>query len=301
LFHEFLPQDTNVQTVAVFGVGLIGGSFALALREAGYAGRIVGVSSPATIARAIALGVIDEGLPPAEAASHADLVFLAQPIGVIIQTIGAIGSIAANLPSKALVTDAGSTKSAIMAAAAGKMAGSLFMGGHPMAGKEARGVEAACAGLFRGRVWGLTPARPEDLQQPQCREFVQWLERIGAVPLVLNAAEHDRIVALTSHLPQLASTALAATLAERTSGTPAVHGPGLEDMTRLALSSFDIWADILASNRDNVASALEAYIAALETVHREVVTSANLDICQLFERGSAFARSLRDASNRQPA
>lgn len=290
-----------MQTVAIFGVGLMGGSFALALREAGYAGRIVGVSSPATIARAVERGVIDEGLPPAEAASRADLVFLAQPIGVIIETIGAIGSIVASVPRRPLVTDAGSTKSAIMAAAAGQMAGTLFVGGHPMAGKEARGVEAASASLFRGRVWGLTPARPEDLQQPQCREFVQWLERIGAVPLVLDAAEHDRIVALTSHLPQLASTALAATLAGRTSGTPAVHGPGLEDMTRLALSSFDIWADILASNRDNIAAALETYIAALESVHNAVVTSTNSDIRQLFERGSAFARPLRDASNRQPA
>jgi len=293
-----LGELCNVQTVAIFGVGLIGGSFALALREAGYGGRIVGVSSPATITRAAALGAIDEGLPPAEAASCADLVFLAQPIGVIIETIGAIAS---HVPKQALVTDAGSTKSAIMAAAAGQMAGSLFVGGHPMAGKEARGVGAACAGLFRGRVWGLTPAHPEDVQQPQCREFVQWLERIGAVPLVLSAAEHDRVVALTSHLPQLASTALAAMLAERMSGTPPVHGPGLEDMTRLSLSSFDIWEDILASNRENVARALEAYIAALETVHKEVVTSANSDIRQLFERGSAFARTLRDAANREPA
>jgi prephenate dehydrogenase len=289
---------SNVQTVAIYGVGLIGGSFALALREAGYAGRIVGVSSPATIARAIALGAIDEGLPPTEAASRADLVFLAQPIGVILETIGAI---ARSVPRHALVTDAGSTKSAIMAAAAGHMASGLFVGGHPMAGKEARGVQAASAGLFRGRAWALTPARAEDLQQPRCREFLQWLERIGAVPLVLDAAEHDRIVALTSHLPQLASTALAAMLSQRLSGTGAVHGPGLEDMTRLAISSFDIWADILASNRDNVASALEAYIAVLEAVHKNVVTSANSDICQLFERGSAFARTLRDASNRQPA
>lgn len=287
-----------MQTVAIFGVGLIGGSFALALREAGYKGRIIGVSSPETIARAIALGAIDEGLPPTKAAACADTVFLAQPIGVIIETIAAI---AAGIPKTALVTDAGSTKSAIMAAAYGQMPGGLFLGGHPMAGKEARGVEAASPSLFRGRVWGLTPAHPDDLQTPQCREFVQWLQKIGAIPLVLDAAEHDRIVALTSHLPQLASTALAATLAERTSGTPTVYGPGLEDMTRLALSSFDIWADILASNRDNIAAALERYIAALQIVHKEVVTSRDSDIRQLFERGSAFARPLRDASRRHPA
>ena len=107
-------------------------------------------------------------------------------------------------------------------------------------------------------------------------------------------------MALTSHLPQLASTALAAMLAEQTSGAPAVHGSGLEDMTRLALSSFDIWGDILASNRDNVASALDAYIAALETIPRGGVTSRDSDIRQLFERASAFARPLWDRSKRPP-
>jgi prephenate dehydrogenase len=275
----------------------MGGSFALALREAGYTGRIVGVSSEATIDRALARGVIDEGLPGAEAASCADLVFLAQPISVIIETIGAI---AARVPKHALVTDVGSTKSAIMAAGA-QIAGGLFVGGHPMAGKEARGLEAASAELFRGRVWGLTPAHPGDLEQPQCREFLVWLEKIGAIPLILDAGEHDRIVALTSHLPQLASSALAATLAERTSGTSPVHGPGLEDMTRLALSSFEIWADILATNPDNIASALETYIAVMETIRKNVVTSSYPDIRQIFERGSAFARSLRGPTNGEPA
>jgi len=283
-----------VETVAIFGVGLIGGSFGLALREAGYTGRIVGVSSPATIARAIALRAIDEGMPSTEAAAAADLIFLAQPIGVIIETIGAI---AASLSPQALVTDAGSTKSAILAAANSQIRGNLFLGGHPMAGKEARGVEAASADLFRGRVWALTPSRQEDLQQPQCRDFVQWLEKIGAIPRILDAAEHDRIVALTSHLPQLASTALAAMLADQLSTTPAVHGPGLEDMTRLALSSYEIWADILATNRENVASALESYIASLQAVHKNVVTLANSDIRHLFEQGSGFSRLLRDASN----
>jgi prephenate dehydrogenase len=90
-------------------------------------------------------------------------------------------------------------------------------------------------------------------------------------------------------------------LAERLDGTPAFHGPGLADMTRLALSSYDIWADILASNRDNVAAALDAYISALKKVHNNVVNSANSDIRQLFEQGSRFAQPLRDPGNRSPA
>ena len=282
-----------MESVAIFGVGLIGGSFALALRKAGFTGRITGVSSPATIARAISLGVIDEGKPPAEAAANADLVFLAQPIGVILKTIASIGG---GVREGALVTDVGSTKASIVSAAAEHLAGRIFIGGHPMAGKEARGLEAADAGLFYNRVWALTPAGPEDRQTPQYLEFVQWLERIRAIPLVLDAAEHDRIVSLTSHLPQLASTALGATLAARNSGTSPVHGPGLEDMTRLALSSFDIWEDILSSNRANVASALENYIGTLEAIHEAVVTSAASDIRQIFGQGGKFARSLREDS-----
>jgi prephenate dehydrogenase len=283
-----------VESVAIFGVGLIGGSFALALRKAGFAGRITGVSSPATIARAISLGVVDAGQEPAEAAAAADLVFLAQPISAIIETIAAIGG---SVREGALVTDAGSTKASIVSAAEEYPAGRVFIGGHPMAGKEARGLEAADAGLFYNRVWALTPAKPEDLQTPQYQEFVQWLQRIGAIPLVLDAAQHDRIVSLTSHLPQLASTALAATLAARNSGTSPVHGPGLEDMTRLALSSFDIWEDILSSNRANVASALEDYIGALEAIHKAVVASAGAEIRQIFDQGGTFARSLRDDSS----
>ena len=141
-------------TVAIFGVGLIGGSFALALREAGYTGRILGVSSPATIARAVALGAVDQGLPRPKPLPG-DLVFLAQPIGAIIETISAI---AASVPPHALVTDAGSTKSAILTAASAQMSTTLFLGGHPMAGSEARGVDAASPNLFRGPCGDLKPA-----------------------------------------------------------------------------------------------------------------------------------------------
>ena len=286
-----------MQTVAIFGVGLIGGSFALALRKAGYTGRIAGVSSKATTERAIARGAIDEALPASAAAASADLIFLAQPIGVILETISAI---APYVQKHALVTDAGSTKSAIMAASR-QISESLFVGGHPMAGREARGVDAASAELFQHRLWALTPARPDDMDRTQCREFIYWIERIGAIPLILDAAEHDRTVAFTSHLPQLLSSALAASLAERSPEGHEVHGPGLEDMTRLALSSFDIWADILTTNRENVAAALAAYVTALQTIHSNVVNSCYSDIRQLFEQGNSFAQAIRQSSNREPA
>jgi len=281
-----------VRTVAIYGVGLIGGSFALALRKAGFDGRILGVSSPATIARARELGAIDEAAPPLEAASQADLVFLSQPIRVIVETIR---QIAPHVGSNAVVTDAGSTKAAILAAAGEHFPAGIFVGGHPMAGKEERGMEAACADLFEKRPWAFTPARAGDLTRAEFREFLQWVERIGALPIVLDAAEHDRIVAFTSHLPQLASTALAAMLQDvfADGGPPRLHGPGLADMTRLALSSFDIWADILDTNRGNVNAALEAWLGILLDLRAALASGRDADIRSIFARGELFAASMR--------
>jgi len=280
-----------VRTVAIYGVGLIGGSFALALRKAGFGGRIVGVSSPATIARALELGVIDEGAPPLEAAGTADVVLLAQPIRAIIETIRLI---APHVRSNAVVTDVGSTKAAIVAAASEHLPAGVFVGGHPMAGREERGVEAACAGLFEGRVWAFTPLRAADLARTEFRRFLHWVERIGAFPLVLDVSEHDRTAALTSHLPQLASTALAAMLQDAfPGGPPPLHGPGLADMTRLALSSFDIWADIFDTNRQNVSTALEAWLAVLLELRAVLASGRDADIRSIFERAELFAASVR--------
>jgi len=185
-----------VKTVAIVGVGLIGGSFALALRKAGFQGRIIGVSSPATIDKAFSRGAIDEALPLAEAAAAADLVYLSQPISRIIETLKV-------LDTDALVTDAGSTK-AVICETARELKRGRFVGGHPMAGKESRGVEQADADLFRGRPYVLTSREPE---------LENWIDRIGARLVLLEPAEHDRQVAFVSHLPQLLSTALASVLA----------------------------------------------------------------------------------------
>jgi len=288
-------ERSDVQTVSIFGVGLIGGSFGLALRKAGFTGRIIGVSSPATITRAIELGVIDEGRGALDAAGQSDLVFLAQPIRAIIETIGSIAPV---VSPNAFVTDAGSTKSSILAALAGFLQAGSFVGGHPLAGRERRGVDAASADLFQGRPWALTPANPDDLGTPKCAEFVGWIERIGASPLVLEAPEHDRIAALTSHLPQLASTALAATLEDAfAGGPPALRGPGLEDMTRLALSSWEVWRDILDTNRGNVTAALEAWIETLGHLRGLLASGDDGDIQGFFQRAAAFATVVRRAQS----
>ncbi len=278
-----------METVAIVGVGLIGGSFALALRQAGYGGRILGVSSRQTIEAACERGVIDEGVALEEAAARADVIYLAQPIEQILETLEPVGALAR---PGTLVTDAASTKARIVERARRYVRRAQFLGGHPMAGKETRGVGEAEGTLFRGRPYLLTPQNSEELETAAARNFTAWVRRIGAVPVILSPEEHDRLVAFTSHLPQVASTALAAVLAEQL-GESALRaaGPGLADLTRLALSPFDIWRGILETNAGPIREALEAYIRKIECL-RDSLQNGRAQ--EDFEAGAGFARKLRD-------
>lgn len=267
-----------MRSVAIVGVGLIGASFGLALRKAGFSGAIAGVSSPRSITAAVQRGAIDSGASLEQAAADADLIFLSQPISGILETLKRLDPL---VRADALVTDAGSTKDVITKAAASHLQRAAFIGGHPMAGKEQRGANAADADLFRGRPWILTSAGGNAI----ATEFRGWLEKIGAQIRILDAATHDRLVAWSSHLPQLASTSLAAALQEHQPGAAAVAGPGLMDMTRLALSSYDLWRDILETNQTEVAAALDAYIAKLQTLRGHFERE--------FANGAELARTLR--------
>jgi prephenate dehydrogenase len=292
-----------VKTVAIFGVGLIGGSFGLAIRKAGFRGTILGVSSPKTLERALQAGAIDRGAPAGEAAAEADLILLAQPVHAILKTIP---SLAGRVRPGALVTDAGSTKAQIAEAGRKALPGGYFLGGHPLAGKERRGVDAAEAGLFTGRTWVITPAERAELGLPQVRDFVQLLESIGALPTVLEAEEHDRILAFTSHLPQLASTALSAALsAELVSASAGGHplfGPALLDSTRLGLSPFSVWGDILDTNRTQIRAALRCYIIKLQEVMESLDENRKPDLERQFEAAAQFSRLLRqpEIEGKQP-
>jgi prephenate dehydrogenase len=278
-----------MKNVVIVGTGLIGASFGLALRKAGYSGAICGVSSPNAIGEAIAVGAIDRGAPLEEAIPGADLVFLSQTIGRILDTIRHLDRL---LGPEALVTDAGSTKCEIVDHARECIKRAQFLGGHPMAGKEKRGAAVADGELFRNRTWILTPDSPEELATPAAQEFRGWLERIGARVLTLDADEHDRVVSLTSHLAQMASTALAATVADKLGGPPRLEaaGPGLEDMTRLALGSYEIWRDILATNSEHIDRALSVYIQKLEHMRENLRTR---QLQEEFERAAALAARLR--------
>jgi prephenate dehydrogenase len=278
-----------MNTVAIVGVGLIGGSFALALRKAGFTGEILGVSSQAVIETACELGTVDRGVTLTEAA-QADLIYLAQPVDRILGTLVTLGAIA---PPSCLITDAGSTKRAIVHQATSHVRAARFLGGHPMAGKERRGVEFAEAGLFVGRPYVLMPfEKGEDRLES---EFAEWLSRIGAHVLTMTPEQHDTAVAWSSHLPQLLSTALGLTLSRAANpDVEHVAGPGLLDMTRLALSSPDLWQSILETNREPVLAALNALIDQLANIRTHLEEEK---LVTLWRESSTFSRYLRKEGN----
>ncbi len=276
-----------MNTVAIVGVGLIGGSFGLALRQAGFTGEILGVSSERAIEAGLNAGAISRGSTLAEAAASADVIYLAQPVDRILTTLEALGPIAS---STCLITDVGSTKSAIVQKAAECVRHATFLGGHPIAGKEQRGVQAADPNLFRGRPYVLTPTAAETRAQETLRA---WLSRIGANVVYLSASDHDAVLAFTSHLPQLVSIALAHVLAEqKNEHFYQVFGAGLLDMTRLALSSPELWQSILSTNKAEILAALDQLLASVSSVRDAVQAD---DVRVFFDSAAQFAQAIRNA------
>lgn len=278
-----------MKTVAVIGVGLIGGSFALALRKAGFQGEILGVSSNAAIEAGTKIGAISHGVTLEKAAAAADLIYLSQPVDQILRTLELLGPLARN---GSLITDAGSTKTAIVAKARACVRAAAFLGGHPLAGKEQRGADAADAELFQGRAYILTPAERGNGGE----EFRFWLRRIGANIFELTPEEHDTVVAFTSHLPQLLSTTLSNTLAEQgNENFRQIFGPGLLDMTRLAMSSPELWLSILKTNQPQVLTALEAFAGSLSKLQRAIKHN---ELRLFFDSAFEFAQAIREPACR---
>ncbi len=277
-----------MNTVAIIGVGLIGGSFGLALRKSGFTGDLIGVSSQPAIEAGLKAGAITRSASLAEAAAAADLIYLAQPVDRILVTLEQLESIAR---PGTVVTDAGSTKQAIVQKAAACLSAVHFIGGHPLTGKEQRGVAAAQFDLFRDRSYILTPHLPET---PSSIHLRSWLQRIGARIVEMKPAEHDSTVALTSHLPQILATALAVTLArQQDERVFQVFGPGLVDMTRLAMSAPDLWNPILSTNKPAVLAALAAYSEVLKNLQLALESDS---LMELFEIGSGWAKELRQSN-----
>jgi prephenate dehydrogenase len=245
--------------IAIVGVGLIGGSIALAVKRRWPAADIVGIDRPPVLETARQIRVIDRGSDGLEGVDGAQLVILAAPV---LQNAAALQELP-RVVRGAVVTDVGSTKRTIVEAARALPPELPFVGGHPLSGAAAGGVEAARPDLFVDRPWLLTRSvSSTDAAIDSLTEFVTGL---GAIPRVIDAVEHDRLLAFLSHLPQLTVTALMHVVGDHTGPEGlTLAGRGLHDTTRLASSPASPWRDIVASNGDNISTAIDALIAALE-------------------------------------
>jgi len=257
-----------IQRVSILGTGLIGASFARALRKYTPDMQIVGWDKPDVILEARKSGIIEEGffesLEPA--IRRADLIYIALPIGT---TLDLLPELAHHAPPHALVTDACSTKVRIWQAATElfmEEVGPIFLGGHPMAGREQSGQAHADAELFQNATYALV-GQADDMHDPRIVTFINILEKIGARPLWIGAQQHDYAVGLASHLPQLAAVALASFLYDRLDekGLPiTLAGPGLRDTLRLAGSPYGTWRDIVLTNREVLSAALDLLARRLD-------------------------------------
>jgi prephenate dehydrogenase len=269
-----------INRVTILGTGLIGGSFALALRKYTTDMHITGWDRAEVVREAQLLGAIDAGFSAelAPALKDADLIYIALPIGATLDLLPEVVRLAA---PNALITDACSTKVRIIAAAVDHVpedSEKLFLGGHPMAGKELSGIASADAELFRNNTYALISASSEQ-EDPRVAAFVKILEKIGARPLWLGVQQHDYAVGLASHLPQLAAVALGSFLYDHLdeNGLPiTLAGPGLRDSLRLAGSPYSTWRDIVLTNKEVLSAALDLFARKLDDL-RERLASRDLE------------------------
>jgi prephenate dehydrogenase len=245
--------------IAVIGFGLIGASMALAIRRLWPSTQLVAIDRSDVIERAMRMRAADVGGADLATAAGADLVVLAAPV---LANIGIVAQIADRIPGDAIVTDVGSTKRDIVAAARALPHRLRFVGGHPLAGAAVGGVEASRADLFQGRPWILTP--DTETADSAAGRLSPFIEGLGAHVQRMRPDAHDALMAYLSHLPQLAASALMHVVGEHAGAEGlALAGRGLKDTTRLASSPADIWRDIAASNHDNIADAIDDLVAIL--------------------------------------
>jgi prephenate dehydrogenase len=287
-FGEIMP----IRQITIIGTGLIGGSFALAIKKQGFRGRIIACDRVPVLERAAKIGVFDAAQPKlSEAIRGSELVVLAAPVLSIIDLIERLGP---RLTPKTLLTDVGSTKTEILARAKkvfGKYTAAQFLGGHPMAGKEQSGLEFADPDLFTGATWFLTPMEGQEIYRGISGSYIEWLEKIGVRIASIDAEEHDKLCAWISHLPQMISTALAASLVEEYGAeAPLLEtgGRALREMTRIAASPYSWWRDVAITNKPNLQDAL------LQLEQRLAHIRENLDTRELaaeFEKAQQLKKS----------
>ncbi|MGO8672464.1 MAG: prephenate dehydrogenase [Capsulimonadaceae bacterium] len=284
---HFTTESGPFGTVGIVGVGLMGGSIGLALKAAGRVARVVGIGrNHERLKEACRLSAIDDGvLDLAEGVAGCDLVVMCTTIGHIVDNLR---TVLAAARATAVVTDIGSTKSAIVAAAEGDP---RFIGGHPMCGSERTGVEHSSATLYAGATWAVTPvSTTSPLAQ---RTLSSLIDAVGGVELILAPDIHDAMVAVTSHAPHVIASALirqADRLRRDIPALPRMSAGSFADMTRVAGSSPSIWRDVCLTNREAVLEALEVYRAELKTLEDAVAAGDAAAIEAFFTEGESAKR-----------
>lgn len=283
-FRQVWPR---LHRIAIWGVGLIGGSLGQAWRQAGVADEVLGIGrDEQNLAQAQQLGAIDRYvLDPLAALDGCDLLVLGGPVDVLVRWAETYGP---RIAPGTVVTDVGSVKASVVAAWDKHLArGAHFVGGHPMAGKEQTGVASATPTLFQDARWVLTPG---ETATAAATGLVAALARMtGAQVFTMSAADHDARVAYISHLPQLVSVALAAAAGEgeeRLAEVLALAAGGFRDTTRIAASSPDMWWPILAANQVAVADALAAFRQELGVLEAAVRSGDSSVFRQRFQRAA---------------
>ncbi|HEY6385952.1 MAG TPA: prephenate dehydrogenase/arogenate dehydrogenase family protein [Candidatus Acidoferrum sp.] len=275
-----MPSAHLINRVTILGTGLIGGSFALALRKYTTDIHITGWDRPEVLHEAQCRNAVDAAFSAdlAPSLENADLVYIALPIGTTLDLLPEIARLA---PGHALITDACSTKVRIAEETSDLFpddSTKLFLGGHPMAGRELSGIAHADADLFRNNTYALI-GPTSDAHDARISAFVKILEKIGARPLWLGAQQHDYAVGLASHLPQLTGVALGSFLYDHLdeNGLPiTLAGPGLRDALRLAGSPYSTWRDIVLTNKEVLSAALDLFARRLDDL-RERLASRDLE------------------------
>ena len=273
-------------TIAVVGVGLIGGSIGMAVRQRNLAKTVVGVGrrqSSLRVARRVG-AVTHTTIDLNKGVAEADLVIVCTPVGRIVDHVR---QAAQHCHERVLITDVGSTKQAIVEALDDGLGhGCRFLGGHPLAGSEKAGAANASAELFEGRLTILTPTKNTRAEDFDLLE--QFWQALGAMVVRMTPEEHDRAMALTSHLPHVAAAALTLTVPENLFR---LTGTGMLETTRIASGDPELWRQILAHNRQNVLTALEQYGAKLSALHAAVRDDNQDEITRFL----TLAKNNRDA------
>lgn len=283
---EASSEPPVFEKVAILGLGLIGGSLALAARRTWPRGLVIGVDDKAILEQAMVLHAIDVAADDPVVIAEADIVVLAAPVRA---NIALLDELADHVTGSAVVTDVSSTKREIVAAAQRLPERLPFIGGHPFAGAPRGGIAHARPDLFTGRPWLFTPA--DDRHGEALDRLQRFVSAIGAIPRTLPPAAHDRLLAFLSHLPQLTASALMHVVgSEAGADGLALTGRGLADTTRLASSPASIWRDICATNRDEVTAALDALIGELRALRDDLDSGDTLE--RVFESARRWRHEL---------